>query len=135
MTEFRLRSIIRCDLLPTCEMVQSMSKEFGVPFGQMDEEMFKSGSSLSAKQQDLVSEVNMINDNEEYGYEKVKTIPHTSRVWTPLDNSNAQYMQNKLERESYVKNFIQNNMENIQEASEHNKWVVFVKFINFLFKK
>ncbi len=122
MIENRLRSVIRCDLLPTCDMVQSMSKEFGVPISQSDEETFKSSSSIGTiKQQDSISEVNLINDNENYGYEKVSKIPHTSRIWTPIDNENEQYMRDKLEKQSLNKSFLLNNIQNIQEASDYNK--------------
>jgi len=122
MAEYRLRSVVRCDLLPTCEMVQSMSKEFGVPISHLDEEMFKSGSSIgTTKQQDSISEVNMINENEDYGYENVSKIPHTSRIWTPIDNDNEQYLRDKLERQGLNRNFLLSNIQNIQEASDYNK--------------
>lgn len=122
MTEYRLRSIIRCDLLPTAEMVLSMSKEFGVPFSNFEEDkdMFKSNSSITAKH-DNISENCINNDDEdEYGSDK-NIIPQTTRVWTPLDNDNDRYLREKLEREKEVPDFILSNIQNINEASEHNR--------------
>ena len=120
MNEYRIRSIIRCDLLPTSEMILSMSKEFGVPLNTLDENFAIPNSSTNEKH-DNVSEMNIINDNEEYGYERINTIPHTSRIWTPIDNDNDKFIREKQERLNNPSNFLLNNIQNIQEASEHNK--------------
>jgi hypothetical protein len=120
--EYHLRSMVRNDLFPTSEMVLSMSKEFGVPSNNLEEEFFKSNSSITAKQTiDNISEMNVnANNEEDFDYEKIDK-PNTSRVWTPLDNDNDKYLTEKNDRYSSMPNFILNNIENIQEASEFNK--------------
>lgn len=119
--EYHLRSMVRNDLFPTSEMVLSMSKEFGVPSNNVEEEFFKSNSSITAKQTiDNISEMNAANNEEDFDYEKIDK-PNTSRVWTPLDNDNDKYLTERNDRYNSMPNFVLANIENVQEASEFNK--------------
>lgn len=46
-------------------------------------------------------------------------IPHTSKVWTPIDNYNSSFMQ--MKQEVVEKNFIKQNREVIHDKSEQNR--------------
>jgi hypothetical protein len=86
------------------------SKEFGIPLNEND---------FTNKQVELeTKEKNIYN----YDHNDFENIPHTSRVWTPIDNENTQYIKEKLEKESNSTNFIVTNIDNIHEISEKNKY-------------
>jgi hypothetical protein len=67
--------------------------------------------------------VELSNENQEFTYDQNEfdNIPHTSRIWTPIDHENTQYMKDKLEKENQVKNFLTTNIKTIHEISEKNK--------------
>lgn len=147
--EYLLRSVIRCDLLPTSTMILSMSKEFGVPLSR--EEIDRLKPMLEQRNQ-------LVNDNETLdGYDttdhRVKLddglssedkkldgeikhtseliwnnsnvkLPHTSRVWTPIDNQNDKYLfkrKDGVAADTNSKNYVSENIEAIQEISRNNK--------------
>jgi hypothetical protein len=122
LSEYRLSSVIRCDLLPSAEMVLSLSKEFGVPLTDIEIDELK-GSNHS----ETVIQNNNINPNSAYldeGYDDTEVnVPHVSRFWTPLDNSNEKYIQLVEERkkQNFEKNFIENNLNQLHKQSEKNK--------------
>lgn len=62
-------------------------------------------------------------DHEEFVYNEndFDNIPHTSRIWTPIDNDNTQYLKEKQEKLNQIKNFVSNNIQEIHEISEKNK--------------
>ena len=84
------------------------SKEFGVPLNEID---------LTNKNIELETEKNIYN----YDHNDFENIPHTSRVWTPIDHENTQYLKEKLEKESNSRNYIAANIDTIHEISERNK--------------
>ena len=112
--EFRLRSIVRCDLFPTSEMILSMSKEFGVPFNDLNE-LFPQENSFN---QADIDNLNSINTNDQF---VSHNIPHTSRIWTPIDHDNDKYLKEKIEKRNNVKNFMVHNIDSLQEMSEQTK--------------
>ena len=121
LVEFRLRNLTRCDLLPSADMIQSMSREFGVPLTDNELEQLKHGEKISTD--------NIKNNYEsertgEYGYNTEHTnIPHTSRIWTPIDNQNDQFLLHKKDAQS--KNYIAHNVETLKELHEKNKYAFF----------
>ena len=125
MTEESLRSILRNDLLPSAQMILSMSKEFGVPLNGQDMESIKASSSFDPDgySADAMSDFKKSNDTNEYNneIEEKRNIPHTSRIWTPLDNDNNHYLQEKFEKQSQMRNFVASNIESVHEKSERNK--------------
>ncbi len=65
----------------------------------------------------------LLNDGV-FRYEKNgknSNIPHTSRIWTPLDNDNDSYVRNKIGKQSNIKNYLNSNVMDIHESSELNK--------------
>lgn len=64
-----------------------------------------------------------MDENNEFVYDHndFDNIPHTSRVWTPIDHDNLQYLKEKQEKLNQMKDFIQSNIETIHEISESNK--------------
>ncbi len=107
-------------------MIVSMSKEFGVPINDLNELLNKSDTFVY----DDVDNLNKNNDDLEYGYEK-KNIPHTSRIWTPIDNENDKFLRSKLEKQNHIQNFISNNIESVHESSELNKYFL-IKLVFYL---
>ena len=110
--EYYLRTIVRGDLFPTPAMVLSMSKEFGVPLTEED---------LSPVEK---NEINTeIGDDTKFVYEYTDkyAIPHTSKAWTPIDNNNEKYLQEKSEKLNQPKNFVESNIEKVHEISNENK--------------
>ena len=95
--------------------VNSRSKEFGIPLNESD--FAHTNPSLVGKK------VELTNENQEFAYDQNEfdNIPHTSRIWTPIDHDNTQYVKEKLEKENQIKNFLSNNIQTIQEISEKNK--------------
>lgn len=48
-------------------------------------------------------------------------IPHTSRIWTPIDNYNNKFLEQKLNQDIPAKNFVLLNTEQIPKLSEQNR--------------
>jgi hypothetical protein len=109
-------------------MIMSMSKEFGVPLTDQDMEQLKSSTKLKETNlhpHDQIEKGELVNYesmNEDYSYaHSDQKIPHTSRLWTPIDNFNDQFMQQKREQESNVKDFINENSKMIKELADKNR--------------
>jgi len=117
LSEYRLRNIVRCDLLPTSAMITSMSREFGVPLTDADLKQLKHSEKikLSNIENNFESEA---SDAYGYGNTEAANIPHTSRIWTPIDNFNEQFLMSK--KEVQAKNYISHNIESLQELHEKN---------------
>lgn len=105
----RLRDITRCDIFPTAEMIVSMSREFGTPLTQ--NELCEYNPKI------YQNEAKSFDKNINFDHD----MPSTSKVWTPLDNTNEKYELEKQNREKSHKNFIKTNLESIQLLSEKNK--------------
>ena len=118
LSEHRLRNVVRCDLLPTTDMVASMSREFGIPLTDEEIEQFKKAPSVSDAMEYLHTKDNDVL-NEAVSQEEPQ---HTNRSWIPLDNFNEQYMQQKTEsKEVAHKNYMLQNAYKLREQSKHNK--------------
>ena len=80
------------------------------------------GAALAGKRKSLKSDepVNQDSDREQYMYK----VPHTSRVWTPIDHFNEQYLQEKRHREltRHAIDHPQINKESLKELIEKNKY-------------
>jgi hypothetical protein len=100
-------------------MITSMSREFGVPLTDAELQQLKQSEKikLSNIENNFESEA---SDVYGYGYgnTEVANIPHTSRIWTPIDNFNEQFLMSK--KEVHVKNFISHNIETLQELHDKN---------------
>ncbi|XP_021347646.1 uncharacterized protein LOC110446691 isoform X2 [Mizuhopecten yessoensis] len=103
----QMRSVVRNDLFPKADMVISMSKEFGVPLTQAD---FEELQPEEEKQQETEVQVTHYDS----------FIRETSRLWTPIDHYNKEYVERLVAREQQH-NFIYENKEDIRNASEINK--------------
>ena len=113
-------------MLPEASMVISMSKEFGVPLTEQDLEQLKSSSKVKENPEiDMNNRNDIINNydsimNGEFSYgQSEHKIPHTSRLWTPIDNFNEQFLMQK--RDQDVKDFISENLKYVKELEEKNK--------------
>jgi hypothetical protein len=113
-------------LLPEAFMVVSMSKEFGVPLTEQDIEQMKSPVKIKESSEidmnnrnDIINNYDSIMNGEfSYGHSEHK-IPHTSRLWTPIDNFNEQFLMKK--RDHDVKDFVSENLKYVKELEEKNK--------------
>jgi hypothetical protein len=47
-------------------------------------------------------------------------IPHTSKVWTPIDNYNETFLQSKQDNNT-GRDFLKRNIESIRDQSELNR--------------
>ncbi len=113
-------------MLPEASMVISMSKEFGVPLTEQDLEQLKSSTKVKENPEiDMNNRNDIINNydsimNGEFSYgQSEHKIPHTSRLWTPIDNFNEQFLMQK--RDQDVKDFISENLKYVKELEEKNK--------------
>ncbi|XP_062581954.1 uncharacterized protein LOC134243735 isoform X3 [Saccostrea cucullata] len=102
-----MKDVIRNSLFPLADMVISMSREFGVPITQEDFD------ELQLKKPTEV----VIEEREEQPEELVR---ETSRMWTPIDNFNPQYMEAITGRQQRV-NFIKENKDDVKVISDKNK--------------
>lgn len=132
-----MRDVVRCDLLPTAEMVISLSKEFGIPLNDDElkelksiitpEEIAKMCKNLGKDSDDNEQEAGSGGElKTERGYEWISNgiqaeAPHTSRIWTPIDNFNDKYLLKRKERSNQFKNHVIENIDAVQEISEMNK--------------
>ena len=121
LSEFRLRNVVRCDLLPTAIMITSMSKEFGVPLTDIEMQQLKQSEKvkISNIENNFESEASGVYGYS-YGNTEPANIPHTSRIWTPIDNFNDQFLAKKKEKEAQVKNYVAHNIDSLQELHEKN---------------
>ncbi|XP_033746510.1 uncharacterized protein LOC117331748 isoform X3 [Pecten maximus] len=103
----QMRNVVRNDLFPNADMIISMSKEFGVPLTQADFE-------------ELLPEEERAQEPEVQVTRYDSFIRETSRLWTPIDNYNQEYVERLGNREQQH-NFIYENKEDIRNASEINK--------------
>ena len=108
-----------------------MSREFGVPLTDAELQQLKHAEKLKATQN--VENFNGKNNFESdtsgvygYGYENTEqaNIPHTSRIWTPIDNFNEDFLNKKKEKEVQPKNFLVHNIETLQELHEKNMYAI-----------
>lgn len=122
--EYKLRDITRCELLPTAEMILSLSKEFGVPLTEKETKLYKISEIVQFEPTKESIEKENLNPTNEKLYnslDNVNTvIPHTSRIWTPIDNDNDKYFSLKKDREK--KNFLNENKQKIGKISEKNQF-------------
>ncbi|CAF0826449.1 unnamed protein product [Brachionus calyciflorus] len=126
LQEYKLRDIIRCDLLPTADMILSMSKEFGVPLTEKETKQYQYSEKFSEKVSSANNKENLnpvdpklMND---FDTANITNIPHTSRIWTPIDNTNDQFMAQKKDKQVQMKNYLLENVKQIPEISEKNKF-------------
>ncbi|XP_063796660.1 uncharacterized protein CFAP92 isoform X2 [Pseudophryne corroboree] len=96
----KLRDIIHSDLLPSVEMIQLLSREFGRPFNIGD---------LLADTENSFNKTGVTSEKE------VKRC----RLHSPLDNFNGQYFQWKygMSMRHKDKNYIQKNVEKVNQMS------------------
>lgn len=102
-----------------------MSKEFGVPLTENELKQFKLKDEATENKENLYNPQNS-NENsqgimDEFGYGQNANIPHTSRIWTPIDNYNDNFMTQKSGKDTVVKNHISNNKKIVHETSEQNR--------------
>ncbi|XP_069101496.1 uncharacterized protein [Argopecten irradians] len=103
----QMRSVVRNDLFPNADMIISMSKEFGVPLTQADFE------ELQPEEEKLREPDVQVTHYDSF-------IRETSRLWTPIDHYNKEYVERLGNREQQH-NFIHENKQDIKNASEINK--------------
>lgn len=109
--------MIRCDLLPSSQMILSMSKEYGVPLTDIELNNLKDAQC----QKDNVNETGAVSNDLFEDATTYSKIPHTSRIWTPLDNLNINFITLKKEKETANKDFILENVKLIPKISQENK--------------
>lgn len=125
MQEYRLRDIIRCELLPKSEMILSMSKEFGIPLTEKETALYKYTEKKPEENANDKENLNPINSKflNDFDNVNITNIPHTSRIWTPIDNANDNFMIQKKERETQNnRNYLIENIQQIPEISERNRY-------------
>lgn len=105
-------------------MVLSLSKEFGVPLAEREAKLYRISEIVEFESTTGSFEkenLNPINEKLLNSLENVNThIPHTSRIWTPIDNSNDRFLISKKEKDS--RNFVNENKQKIGEISEKNQF-------------
>lgn len=107
----QMKYVVRNDLFPTADMVISMSKEFGVPLTQEDfEELQPVKEKTMEDIKPVVQEVPVV-------------LKETSRLWTPIDNFNRDYVEKlaSQEKEPTKVDFIKENKDFVKLASDANK--------------
>ena len=146
-SESLLRDVIRADLMPTGDMVLSMSKEFGVPLNQQElddlkltssslEEMLQNWTAENngkqqqqhQQQQKQLQAKNSVNNEDQPGYvwenaAATTHVPHPSRCWTPIDNFNDKYLFKRKKNEALIeaRNHLAENIAAVLHVSEKNK--------------
>ncbi|CAH1783576.1 unnamed protein product [Owenia fusiformis] len=107
-----LRDCVRNDLFPSAEMVVSMSREFGVPLTSEDFEELQPEADQK-----------LVNNDPSKNFIHQMSFPQTSRMWTPIDNENTDFMEYLSEREKTapMKDFIKDNMAYTRSVSMMNK--------------
>jgi hypothetical protein len=106
-SEHLLRDVVRCDLLPTADMMVSMSKEFGVPLNERELADMQPDSSTMHEMQQLNRGLLMLDE--------------AGRVTLTQDETGSNE-NNDEEKDEYVYNY--NNSD--QTAANNNSGVVMV---------
>lgn len=106
----QMKNVVRNDLFPTADMVISMSKEFGVPLTQEDFEELQ-----PLRERTMETEVKID--------EEPVILRETSRVWTPIDHFNRDYVDKLVSQEKDVSkvDYIKENKDMVKFASDVNK--------------
>ncbi|MEE6501572.1 hypothetical protein FKM82_004251 [Ascaphus truei] len=97
----KLRDVIQSDLLPSVEMINLLSREFGIPI--TSEDLF------AENEQSLTKNLVISEDANKLCFKR-------SVLHSTLDNYNAQYVQCKRGIES--KDYIQNNVEKVYQLGK-----------------
>ncbi|XP_071128270.1 uncharacterized protein [Mytilus edulis] len=107
----QMKNVVRNGLFPTADMVISMSKEFGVPLTQEDFEELQPVREKTMEETEVRIE------------EEPNILRQTSRIWTPIDHLNKDYIDKLAspEKEKTKLDFIKENKEMIKFASDINK--------------
>ena len=137
MNEHLLKDVIRCDLLPNAEMITSMSKEFGVPLSDQEMKCLRPSSPTSTENNSKQVEFSYNSNSSPSRTNKTALIennsrktwqqqPHSSRVWTPIDNYNYSYLEKRRlddvgSENAHKKNHLLENVNAIYDLSQKNK--------------
>ncbi|XP_056000936.1 uncharacterized protein LOC130048351 isoform X2 [Ostrea edulis] len=99
-----MKDVVRNSLFPMADMVISMSREFGVPITQEDFDELQIHKPTDVVEEEQIREMTR----------------EATRVWTPIDNFNPQYMETIAGRQQRV-NYIKENKDDVKVISDKNK--------------
>lgn len=114
-------------------MILSMNKEFGVPLSESEMGKYMTSTSITAAVEsktlkETSEEAAFKNDLFENATSYLNNTSinkgngsHTSRVWTPLDNLNVNFINMKRDKKDETRQFIDENKKLIGKISEENK--------------